>query len=474
MTEILTLSARQQARLVRERQISSRELVAAHLERIAAVNPALNAAVEVFGERAHRDAAAADRELAAGNPRGPLHGVPFSIKDSIEQAGTRCTAGTLSRKNAPPSTANATLVSRLRRAGAIPIARTNLPDLLFAFESSNLIYGQTNNPYDLTRTCGGSSGGEAALIAACGSPLGLGSDAAGSVRLPAAFCGIAAIKPTSGRLPRTGHFPPAGGWLEMVWQIGPMARRVEDLIDAMRLLTGPDGIDPTVPDVPFREPDQVKLADLRVAFYTDNGFSAADNEVSAVVRSAADAIAPAVRSVAEAHPACLAAAYDLEMKFIGPDGGDGLRGYLRDLGSSEVHPLLTGWLDKLEPYRTDLAGLARYWAELDAYRAEMLRFLHDFDVILCPAYVHPALPHGESIRDENFRGFSHTMAFNVAGWPAAVVRCGESRTGLPIAVQVAAAPWREDIALRLAQCLEDAMGGWKPAAATSAISPTAR
>ena len=179
MTQILTLSAREQARLIRERQISSRELIGAHLDRIAAVNPLLNAAVEVLAEPALRDAGRADSELASGNLRGPLHGVPFSIKDSIEQAGTRCTAGTLGRRNAPPSTVDATLVARLRHAGAIPIARTNLPDLLFAFESANLIYGQTNNPYDTTRTSGGSSGGEAALIAACGSPLGLGSDAAG-------------------------------------------------------------------------------------------------------------------------------------------------------------------------------------------------------------------------------------------------------------------------------------------------------
>jgi amidase len=459
LTQVLTLSARQQARLIRERRISARELIQAHLDRIAAVNPVLNAAVEVLAESALHDATRADRELASGNPRGPLHGVPFSIKDSIEQAGTRCTAGTLGRKNAPPSTVDATLVARLRRAGAIPIARTNLPDLLFAFESANLIYGQTNNPYDTTRTSGGSSGGEAALIAACGSPLGLGSDAAGSVRLPAAFCGIAAIKPTSGRLPRTGHFPPAGGWLEMVWQIGPMARRVEDLVEAMRLLTGPDGIDPTVPDVPIREPEQVKLSQLRVAFYTDNGFAPADAEVEAVVRSAARAVARAAQSVTEASPACLPAAYDLEMKFIGPDGGDSLRTYLHDIGSAQVHPLLTGWLDKLEPYRTDLAGLARYWTELDSYRAEMLRFLRDFDAILCPAYIHPALPHGQSIRDENFRGFSHTMAYNVAGWPGVVVRCGQSSTGLPIAVQVVAAPWREDIALRVALFLEEALGG---------------
>jgi len=458
------LSAREQARMVREGGVSSRELIAAHLERIAAVNPVLDAAVEVQSERALEDAAAADREQAAGSLRGPLHGVPFSIKDSIEQAGTRCTAGTWGRRNAAPSTADATLVRRLREAGAIPIARTNLPDLLFAFESSNLLFGQTNNPYDPTRTSGGSSGGEAALLAACGSALGLGSDAAGSVRLPAAFCGIAGIKPTSGRLPRTGHFPPAGGWIETLWQIGPMARRVEDLIEAMRLLNGPDGIDPTVPDVPFRDPLLVTLAGLRVAVFTDNGMAAADAEVAGVVRAAAAAIASAVRSVEEDRPACLAAAYDLEMKLIGPDGGDGLRDYLRELGSTEVHPLLTGWLDKLEAYRTDLAGLGRYWAELDAYRAETTRFLRGYDAILCPAYIHAALPHGESIRDDNFRGFSHTMAFNVAGWPGVVVRCGESSAGLPIAVQVVAGPWREDIALRVALWLEEAFGGWKPSA----------
>ena len=459
---ILTLSAREQARLIRERRISSRELISTHLRRISVVNPVLHAAVEVEAERALEDAAAADRELAAGSLRGPLHGVPFSIKDSIEQAGSRCTAGTFGRRNAPLSTADATLVERLRNAGAIPIARTNLPDLLFAFESANLLFGQTNNPYDPAKTCGGSSGGEAALLAACGSAVGLGSDAAGSVRLPAAFCGVAAIKPTSGRLPRTGHFPPAGGWLETVWQIGPMARWVEDLVEAMRLLSGPDGIDPTVPDVPYRDPQQVNVGELRVAFYTDNGIAAADGEVAGVVRRAAGALANVVRSVEESRPACLAAAYDLEMKLIGPDGGDGLRDYLRDLGSSEVHPLLTAWLDKLEPYRTDLAGLARYWAELDAYRAEMTRFLRHYDAILCPAYIHAALPHGESVRDDNFRGFSHTMAFNVAGWPAVVVRCGEAATGLPIAVQVAAAPWREDVALRVALWLEGAFGGWKP------------
>ncbi|SPF50709.1 Amidase [Candidatus Sulfopaludibacter sp. SbA4] len=444
--EVLALSATQQARLIRDREISSEELIQAHLDRIAQVNPAINAAVEVLGERALAEARNA--------PDGPLHGVPFSIKDSIELAGTVCTAGTLGRAHAAPSTEDATLVARLRAAGAIPIARTNLPDLLFAFESDNLIFGATNNPYDLTRTSGGSSGGEAALIAACGSPLGLGSDAAGSVRVPAAFCGIASIKPTSGRLSRTGHFPPAGGWIEALWQIGPMARYVEDLSAAMALLAGPEA-------TPFYDPLDVSLRDLRVAFYTENGIAATDPEVVQVVRAAAHALMDDVIAVDEARPACLENAYDLEMKLLGADGGDALWQLLETLGSTAAHPLLRGWLEKLERYRTDLAGFQKYWDEWDQYRTAMLAFLRHYDAILCPVYTQAALPHGTSTLEENFRGFSHTMAYNLTGWPAAVVRCGESASGLPIAVQVVAHPWREDVALAVAAWLEQAFGGWR-------------
>jgi amidase len=459
MDEILSFSATHQARLIRQRSISSVELVQAHLKRISEVNPRIHAVIEVFGEPALAAARAADESPSDG----PLCGVPFSIKDSIELAGAVCTGGTSGRRNAPLSTEDATLVARLRGAGAIPIARTNLPDLLFAFESDNLLFGATCNPYDAARTSGGSSGGEAALIASCGSPLGLGSDAAGSVRVPAAFCGIASIKPTSGRLPRTGHFPPAGGWIEALWQIGPMARHVEDLCTVMPLLAGGDGRDATVVDMPVHDPARVELRRLRVAFHTDNGFAPADAEVAGVVRDAALALEGEVALLEEERPGCLEQAFDLEMKFLGADGGDGLRAYLRDLGSTQVHPLLTGWLDKLEAYRTDVSGLAGYWAEWDAYRAAMRAFLGRYDVLVCPVYSHAALPHGASTQEENFRGFSYTMAYNVAGWPAAVVRCGKSESGLPIGVQVVAAPWREDIALAVAARLECEFGGWKAA-----------
>ena len=454
MRKFLSFSGTRQAELIREGEVSSVELINAHLARIDEVNPALNAAIEILRESALREAECVDRRRAAGDPLRPLEGVPFSVKDSIQVEGTVCSAGTIGLQHSARSPRDATLVARLRDAGAIPIARTNLPDLLFAFESDNLIFGRTNNPFDHARTSGGSSGGEAALIAACGSPFGLGSDAAGSVRLPAHYCGISSLKPTSGRLARTGHVPPAGGWLEMVWQIGPMARRVEDLWTMMPILLGLDGSDRTVIPIPYGDPAQVPLRDMRIAFFTDNGIAPADADTRAVVEAAAKALASEVLSVEECRPPGVEQSYDLEMKMIGPDGGDGLRGYLRAIGSTRTHPLLEGWLDKLERYRTDIAGFADYWASLDQFRDSMYRFGNRYDAILSPVSSQPAVLHGTSIDEAVFRGFSYTMTHNLTGWPAAVVRCGASRTGLPIGVQIAANPWREDVALAIARVLE--------------------
>jgi amidase len=440
MNEILALSGIAQAALIRDRKISPEELFQLHLEQIAEVNPASNAVVEV---------------LPFSEPRpGPFCGVPFSIKDSIEVAGTVCSAGTLGYRNAPKSTRDATLVARLRGAGAVPVARTNLPDLLFAFESDNLLFGRTNNPYHLSRTSGGSSGGEAALIASCGSPFGLGSDAAGSVRLPAHYCGIASLKPTSGRLARTGHVPPAGGWVETLWQIGPMARHVEDLQALMPILLGPDGLDHTVIPMPYSD---VPLKNLRVAYYTDNGFAEPDAETQAVVREAARAL-----GAVESRPPGVELSYELEMQFLGADGGDGLREFLSSIGSDQTHPLLDAWLEKLEKYRTDLKGFGSYWTLIDQFRASVEPYLTLNDVVLSPVSTSAAVEHGSSIDEKTFRGFSYTMTHNLTGWPAAVVRCGTSSEGLPIGVQIAAAPWREDIVLGVARRLEEIFGGWRP------------
>lgn len=464
MNPILSLSGLAQARLIRNGELSSTELVEAHLDQIARVNPSLNAVVETLERTALPEAAAADHRRSRGESLGPFDGVPFSIKDSIEVAGTICTAGTLGYKNAPPSTRDAALVARIRSAGAIPLARTNLPDLLFAFETDNLLRGRTNNPYDLTKTSGGSSGGESALIAACGSPFGLGSDCAGSVRVPAHFCGIASIKPTSGRLPRTGHVPPSGGWIETLWQIGPMARHVEDLRALMPLLAGPDGEDFTVIPAPYSASEpQLK----RVVFFTDNGIAPPTPETVEAVHVAARALAEEGIAVEERRPPCIEESYDLEMKILGADGGDGIRDFLAAIGSTQTHPLLDAWLAKLEPYRASVAGFAAYWSALDRFRREMYAFVQPYDAILSPVCAAPALPHGASTEDANFRGFSYTMTWNLTGWPAAVVRCGASTHALPIGVQIAAHPFREDVALALALRLEQAL----PSSAAAVSAP---
>lgn len=458
MNEILTLSGLAQGGLLREGELSSEELVKLHIERIDAVNPSLNAVVEVLREEALAAARAADERRRAGAALSPLDGIPFSIKDSIEVAGTVCTAGTTGYRANAPSARDATLVGRLRAAGAIPLARTNLPDLLFAFESDNLIHGRTNNPYDLSRTPGGSSGGESALISACGSPFGLGSDAAGSVRVPAHFCGIASIKPTSGRLSRAGHVPPPGGWIEAVWQIGPMARHVDDLRALMPILLGDDFEDATVVPMPYGDPREVPVDRLRIGFFTNNGIAQPDSDVEDVVRQAAEAL-----GAKECRPPGIERSLELEMKFLGPDGGAGIRQFLRSIGSAQTHPLLEGWLAKYKGLDTSIGGFAGYWADLDRFRSDLHAFLVQFDVLISPVAAHAAVPHGTSIDEDVFPGFSYTMTHNLTGWPAAVVRCGQTAGGLPIGVQIAAHPWREDVALAIARRLEERFGGWQAA-----------
>jgi amidase len=234
-----------------------------------------------------------------------------------------------------------------------------------------------------------------------------------------------------------------------------MARHVEDLWTLMPILLPPDGEDHTVVSMPYGDPGAVDINRLRIAFFADNGIAAPDAETEAVVRCAAQAL-----GAEERRPPGIERSYDLEMQFLGPDGGDGVREFLRAIGSDRTHPLLDGWLAKLECYRTSAGGFARYWSELDGFRAGLHAFRREYDAILSPVAAHAALPHGASVEEGNFRGFSYTMTWNLAGWPAAVVRCGADVSGMPVAVQVTAAPWRDDIVLAVTRRLEEAFGGW--------------
>lgn len=443
---------------IRAREVSSAEVVDAHLARIAEVNPSLNAVVQLCAERARAEAEAADAAIARGDELGPLHGAPITLKDSHDTAGVVTTGGTLGRSEYTPD-ADSTVAARLRAAGAILLGKTNTPELTLSGETDNLVYGRTNNPWNPERTPGGSSGGAAAIIAAGGSPLDMGSDTGGSIRLPSHFSGIAGLKPTAGRVPRTGHIVPWGmGALDAWTTIGPMARYVKDLALTLPIISGPDGIDPAIAPVPLRDPADVDLSSLQLAYYTAaDGFQPPTDDVSATVQAAVSSLAEVVASVEEDAPPALNRFNDLSRGVMMGDERAWVMRMLERWGTEHMSPFLEQGFGEAEP--TSSAEYSEALELQDQFRSEMLGFIQNYDAIVAPVASMPAPAHGATYAPENRRMF-YTGPYNIAGWPGAVVRCGTAADGMPLGVQVLAHPWREDVALALAAALEAALGGY--------------
>ena len=444
---------------IRAGEVSSSEVLEAHLARIDEVNGDLNAVVQLCAERAREEATAADAAIARGDELGPLHGVPITLKDSHDTAGVISTGGTLGRKDFVPE-ADSTVTARLRGAGAILMGKTNTPELTLSGETDNLVYGQTRNPFDLTRTPGGSSGGAGAIICAGGSPLDMGSDTGGSIRLPSHFSGIAGIKPTAGRVPRTGHIVPWGmGALDAWTTIGPMARYVEDLVLALPIISGPDGVDPAIFPVPLGDPGDVDISSLRIAYYSDvDGYQRATDDTQATLSAAVTALAELVQSVEQDAPPPISKYVDLWARVGGGDGRAWVDRMLEKWGTTEISPFIEKGFARTEPTTT-----AEYTEALEAqdqFRSEMLGWVQDYDAVIAPVASQPAPTHGATYEGDN-RTMFYTGPYNITGWPGAVVRCGTSAEGLPIGVQILAKPWREDICLALAAALEAALGGWQ-------------
>jgi amidase len=459
MTDIIYYSATSIAQSIRDKQVSSVEVIQAHLDRIAEVNPKLNAVVQLCADRALEEAADADAALARDDATGPLHGVPMTLKDSLDTEGVVTTGGTTGRRDFVPDQ-DATVTTRLRAAGAILMGKTNTPELTMAGETDNSVYGRTNNPFDLERSPGGSSGGAGAIVTTGGSPFDIGSDTGGSIRMPAHLCGIAGIKPNSGRVPRTGHIIEYTlGATDSYTQNGPMARYVEDLELILRVISGPDWIDPAIIDMPLRDPADVDLNSLRVAFYTDPpGFKVPAQDTRDAVQSAIRALSDVAASVEEDAPSALERVPDMTARIGGGDGRAGTRRLLDKAGTSEISVILTKRIDEAEPITT--SEFTKSLEDLDQYRSDMLQFIRDYDVIVAPVTAQPAQPHGASFEDRNRHAF-YTGPYNLTGWPGTVVRCGTSSEGLPIGVQIIARPWREDVSLAVAAFLESALGGWQ-------------
>ncbi|MEM7343096.1 MAG: amidase [Chloroflexota bacterium] len=455
MEELIFASVRELTQAIRAKQVSSVEVVKAYLDRIKALNPKLNAVVQLTADAALKQAGEADQLLAREGTTGPLHGIPMTIKDSFDTAGVVSTWGTPGRINYIPDQ-DAPVVARLKAAGAILIGKTNTPEFTLSYETDNPIYGRTNNPYDLERTSGGSSGGAAAIVSAGGSPFDIGTDTGGSIRLPSHFCGVTGIKPTSGRVPRTGHAVSPGGVLDSLTHVGPIARYVEDLRLLLPLIVGPDGRDPFIAPVSLDDPADVVLKGLRGAFHTDNGKRTPISEIAEAVRLAAKTLAASGISFTEKRPSGIGETLELFTQLMQWDGGAWRRLLLERAGTALNQTSLRNVTAETSATPDDLTRLIDRW---DQFRMRMLAFISKYDVIIAPVNAYQAIPHGT--HGDWIDGFSYTMTYNLTGWPAAVVRVGTTQEGLPIGVQVISKPWREDIVLAAAQHLETALGGWQ-------------
>jgi Asp-tRNA(Asn)/Glu-tRNA(Gln) amidotransferase A subunit family amidase len=466
MSDLNFLPAVSMAEKICNKEISPIELVEAHLAQIENLNPKLNAFVQVDAAHAREAARDAGSAVMNGAALGPLHGVPISIKSSFAVEGLRCEAGTRLRAGFVAKQ-DAVLVTRLKNAGAIILGVTNTPELLMAWETDNLLSGRTNNPWDLNRTPGGSSGGEAAAIAAGMSAGGVGSDGGGSIRVPAHFSGICGLKPTPGRIPATGHFPVSAGPFASVGVVGPMARTVADLKLLFEVMQGPDAGDTNAAPVPVRWLAQEQVRALRIGYFEDDGRTPVTAETRVAVREAAEALRTAGFQVDKFRPEGLEEARQLWWKYFVVAGGMLLKPMFNGR-ESDLSPILKEFLEwsaALPPHSG--RSLLDAWIRRDAARARFFTQMERYPILLCPVAAIPAFRHGErswQIDGETvdyLDAWSYTEFFNLLGNPAAVVPVGRSSEGLPIGVQIVGRPWEEEQVLEVATVLEQQCGAWR-------------
>src|SRR5437867_3669945 len=455
------MSARDLSQLIRLRSVSPVEVVEHFLQRIDQINPALNALVTIADDVVDR-ARTAEAAMMSGKDLGLIHGLPVTVKDTIDTRGLRTTSGSRIRSNNIPDR-DAKVVARLKAAGAIILGKTNTPELAIPYETDNPIFGRTNNPYDLKKTCGGSSGGEAAAIAACLSPAGIGSDLSGSIRVPAHFCGIVGLKPTTGRVPMDGHTPAAIGPLSLGACIGPMARSVRDVKLLFDVLAGEESL----------VTEKRELRGIRVGMYVENPNKPVTAETRAAVEVAAMSLSDAHLNVAEATPPAVAEGSRLWIELFSRTAANQLRDFYQ--GNEEyAGPMVTSILDTTEEKALDMAGkidqaeaLARALVERERLREELLRWMKTTPLILTPVGAVPAFDHGAKRifvgRDSFsvFRTFGYSQAFNVFGLPSVSVPAGQSAEGLPIGVQIVGQPNDEKAVLSAAAVVEESLGGWR-------------
>jgi Asp-tRNA(Asn)/Glu-tRNA(Gln) amidotransferase A subunit family amidase len=449
----------------RRKRISPVELIAAHFDRIQQIQPLLNPFVHIDGESARARSRDSESRIARGETLRPLEGIPLTVKSSLNVAGWPCPVGSLLRMDYIPA-ANATLVSRLEDAGAILLGNTNTPEFLMAYETDNRLTGKTSNPWNLAYSAGGSSGGEAAAIASGCSMGGVGSDGGGSIRTPAHFCGICGLKPTPGRIPATGHFPPGAGAFAWIGVVGPMARTVSDLRSLFSVITGPDPGDALSAPVPIREIAAADLSGLRIGILENPELGRPTPETLSTLRRAAQLLCDLNYRVEPVKLESLDQALDLWWFFFGPVIADLFRQSTRGQ-ESELSPMFSGYLEatQSEP-KVTLESFQKACVDRDLVRASLLRQLADVPILLSAVSTAPAFKHGAgNYRPGDPHNYSETMRFsqwlNLAGFPGLSLPMGQSPEGLPINIQLIARPYEEELLLAVAAQLEQARGPWQ-------------
>jgi amidase len=461
MNELCKLPALDIARHIARREVSCVEVVDAHLHRIREVNPALNAIVHVLEDSARSAARAADAQVAAGAPLGPLHGVPFTVKENIDMAGLATTWGVVPLAQAVVPT-DAPVVERMRAAGAIPIARTNLPDLALRWHTDSALHGLTRNPWHPGRSAGGSSGGEAAALAAGMSAIGLGNDIGGSLRVPANACGIASIRPSMGRVPDAGLVPAEDRLLavQLMNVQGPMARRVADVRAALRVLMGAHPRDPWSLDAPLEQPKPA--GPIRVAVLAEPPGGDTHPTVVATVRRAAQALADAGYAVEEACPPRYEDAVDCWGRFIIGDF-DSVLEHLRPLFGAGGLAFLDSFR-QLVPPLADKSAWSQMMAERDGIARAWSLFMAERPLLLSPVSTGLQVEHGFDVDSpEGAAAIKRLMRpvvpACVLGLPSACVPAGrDNETGLPIGVILTGRRLREDLCLDAAEAIEGRLG----------------
>jgi amidase len=461
MSEIWQLSASELAQRIAHRKLSSAEVVDAHLARIEAVNPSLNAVVRVLADEARAAAVLADKKLTAGETIGPLHGVPFTVKENIDVAGLPTTWGVPALAQAVVP-ADAPVVERMRAAGAIPIGRTNLPDMALRVHTVSSLHGLTRNPWHPGRTAGGSSGGEAAALASGMSPIGLGNDIGGSLRNPANACGIASIRPSAGRVPDAGYVPAEDRLLavQLMNVQGPMARRVADVRLGLRVLMGAHPRDPWSIDAPF---DGLPLArPIRVAVLPEPPGGSNDPKVAAVVRRAAQALADAGYIVEEVCPPRYEDAVSCWGRLIISDFASVL-GALSQMMGADAMAFINNCVQAVPPL-ADTGAWSHLMIERDGIARAWSTFMADRPLLLSPTWTQlpfehgfdSATPAGTAATNELTRP---VVPANLLGLPSACVPAGRDEgTGLPIGVLITGRRLREDLCLEAAEAIEARLG----------------